>query len=98
MDENAMAAKKARRSKVQMVWNVRELDEEEDIDSTDVMEPNCQRKTPWFGWLGLAIMILSEITLWAGYIMIAVGSGHVGERPVIPVGLCDDLSSPVWIV
>ena len=96
-----------------MVWNVRELDEEEDIDSTDVMEPNCQRKTPWFGWLGLAIMILSEIALWShfhlvaigftpalwtGYIMIAVGSGHVAERPVIPVGLCDDLSSPVWIV
>jgi hypothetical protein len=37
---------------------------DEDFDYDDAQDPNADFKMPWFGWLGLAIMILSEITLW----------------------------------
>jgi hypothetical protein len=63
-----MATKKASRSKDRKVRKVKAWDEDdEDIDSSDVMDPSCDRKMPWFGWLGLAIMILSEIALWGRF-------------------------------
>lgn len=38
-----------------------------DIDSSDELMARPNRKMPWFGWLGLAIMVVSEIALWAGF-------------------------------
>lgn len=39
----------------------------EDFNSSDARNKSADRKMPWFGWLGLAIMILSEIALWGGF-------------------------------
>ncbi len=38
-----------------------------DVDSNDALVPASNRSIPWFGWLGLAIMILSEIALMRGF-------------------------------
>lgn len=38
-----------------------------DVDSNDALTPAPNRSMPWFGWLGLAIMILSEIALVLGF-------------------------------
>jgi hypothetical protein len=45
---------------------------EEDFDSYDAINPLANYKMPWFGWLGLGIMILSEILLWTGNDFIAL--------------------------
>jgi hypothetical protein len=65
-----MATKKTARSKEKVVRRVRARDE--DIDSNDVIDPSPNRKMPWFGWLGLAIMVVSEITLWGGFRPVAI--------------------------
>ncbi|MGZ9233880.1 MAG: hypothetical protein ACXW4E_00010 [Anaerolineales bacterium] len=43
-----------------------------DFNSNDARNPASDHKMPWFGWLGLAIMILSEILLWTGNHPVAV--------------------------
>ena len=58
-----MAAKKAKKSKVVRKTKARD----EDIDSNDVLAPTSGRKMPWFGWLGLGIIIVSEIALWGRF-------------------------------
>lgn len=63
-----MATKKATSSKVKMARNVRALvDNDKDIDADNVIDSSSPRKMPWFGWLGLAIMVLNEIALWGGF-------------------------------
>ncbi len=60
-----MVTKKAARSKDRKARKLRARDE--DIDSYDIRDTSTNRKMPWFGWLGLAIMILSEIALWGRF-------------------------------
>jgi len=40
---------------------------ESDVDSNDERVSSTNRKMPWFGWAGLAIMILSELALLGGF-------------------------------
>jgi hypothetical protein len=37
---------------------------DEDFDYDDRRDPEGEHKMPWFGWLGLAILIVSELALW----------------------------------
>src|SRR5215213_9927425 len=60
-----MATKRAAASKAKTIR--REKGRDEDFDSNDAIEPASDHKMPWFGWLGLAIIILSEIALWGGF-------------------------------
>jgi len=60
-----MATKKATTSKNRRGRKVRARDG--DFDANDAINPSSDHKMPWFGWLGLAIMILSEIALWGGF-------------------------------
>jgi hypothetical protein len=61
-DIGVAKAKRGRRAKAR----------EEDFDSYDVTNPLSDYKMPWFGWLGLGIMVLSELLLWMGNHPIAV--------------------------
>jgi hypothetical protein len=72
-----MATKKARTSKHKTVRQVQTQQIQaracgEDFNSEDAINRSSDRKMPWFGWLGLAIMILSEILLWTGNHPVAV--------------------------
>lgn len=42
----------------------REKERDDDFDYRDDKDPDSDDKMPWFGWLGLAIMIVGEIALW----------------------------------
>jgi hypothetical protein len=57
-----MATKKAATSKDRRGRRKKERDD--DFDYSNKRNPFSNYKMPWFGWLGLAIMILSEIALW----------------------------------
>ena len=60
-----MATKKAKLS--QSSKGRREKARDQDFDVYDAINPLSNNKMPWFGWLGLGIMIVSEIALWAGW-------------------------------
>ena len=42
----------------------REEERRDDFDYRNKKDPDSDDTMPWFGWLGLAIMILAEIALW----------------------------------
>lgn len=75
-----MATKKSRASKDRAVLQaparpVQQVQRQKcgvDFDSDDTINRASDGKMPWFGWLGLVIMILSEILLWTGNHPVAV--------------------------
>lgn len=62
-----MARKKVRTSRARADLPPKTRQCGEDFNSTDARNPASDHKMPWYGWLGLAIMILNEIALWAGF-------------------------------
>ncbi len=60
-----MATKKKLTSKSKTIRKVKAVvDHDQDLDADDVIDSLTSRPMPWFGWLGLAIMIVREITMW----------------------------------
>lgn len=57
---------------VQEKKSQRKKEREQDFDYSDPRDPDADYKMPWFGWLGIAIMVLSEIALWGGFHPVAV--------------------------
>lgn len=62
-----------------------------DFDSYDAINPLSNYKMPWFGWLGLGIMILSEVLLWTGNHPIAVAF-----TPVMWTGYILLIDGVIW--
>jgi hypothetical protein len=59
-----MATKKKTTSKGKTIRNGKAVvDHDQDLDADDVIDSLTPRPMPWFGWLGLAIMIVGEITM-----------------------------------
>lgn len=58
-----MAGKKAKKSKAVR----KERGRDADVDSNDALVSSAGRSMPWFGWVGLAIMVVSEIALLLGF-------------------------------
>jgi len=42
-----------------------QIDNDEHMDADSITTSTLPRNMPWFGWLGLAILILNEIALWS---------------------------------
>src|SRR5512141_1745686 len=63
----------------------------DEIDAGNMINASSPRKMPWFGWLGLAIMVLNEIALWAG-----IHPSAVAFTPIMWTGYILMIDGWIW--
>jgi hypothetical protein len=84
-----MATKKAN-SKVARNGRAR-VEDDKSVDADNMIDSSSPRKMPWFGWLGLAIMVLNEIALWAG-----IHPSAVAFTPIMWTGYILMIDGWIW--